>query len=95
MNIRSLQSSDYYTLSPLINDWWGGRNMSDKLPKLFFDHFTNTSLIMEKDGEIIGFLVGFLSQSNSNEAFIHFVESILITENRILPKDCMMFSFMW
>ncbi|AUS87098.1 GNAT family N-acetyltransferase [Lysinibacillus capsici] len=73
MNIRSVQSSDYYTLSPLINEWWGGRNMSDKLPKLFFDHFTNTSLIMEKDGEIIGFLIGFLSQSKTNEAFIHFV----------------------
>lgn len=73
MNIRSVQSSDYYTLFPLINEWWGGRNMSDKLPKLFFDHFTNTSLIMEKDGEIIGFLIGFLSQSKTNEAFIHFV----------------------
>ena len=22
MNIRSVQSSDYYTLSPLINEWW-------------------------------------------------------------------------
>ncbi|MEK5232166.1 GNAT family N-acetyltransferase [Lysinibacillus sp. FSL K6-0232] len=73
MNIRGLQSSDYAILSPLINEWWGGQNMSGKLPKLFFDHFTNTSLIMEDKGEIIGFLVGFLSQSQSNEAFIHFV----------------------
>lgn len=45
MNIRSVQSSDYYTLSPLINEWWGGRNMSDKLPKLI-------KKLIECDGNI-------------------------------------------
>lgn len=30
--------------------------MSNKLPKLFFDHFTNTSFVVEKVGEIVGFL---------------------------------------
>ncbi|MFO1446122.1 GNAT family N-acetyltransferase [Bacillus sp. Bva_UNVM-123] len=73
MKIRSVKGSDYYTVSPLINEWWGGRNMSDMLPKLFFDHFTNTSFIAEKEGELIGFLIGFLSQSKPNEAYIHFV----------------------
>lgn len=73
MKIRSVKGSDYYKVSPLINEWWGGRNMSDMLPKLFFDHFTNTSFIAEKEGELIGFLIGFLSQSKPNEAYIHFV----------------------
>ncbi|KKI92865.1 hypothetical protein WQ54_06680 [Bacillus sp. SA1-12] len=73
MKIRSVRGSDYYAISPLINVWWGGRQMSDKLPKLFFDHFTNTSFVAEKDGEIIGFLIGFLSQSHPHEAYIHFV----------------------
>jgi ribosomal protein S18 acetylase RimI-like enzyme len=73
MEIRSVKGSDYYVISPLINEWWGGRNMSDMLPKLFFDHFTNTSFIAEKEGEIVGFLIGFLSQTHSNEAYIHFV----------------------
>lgn len=73
MIIRLVKSSDYYTLSPLINEWWGGRNMADMLPKLFFDHFTNTSFIAEKNGEIVGFLIGFLSQSQLNESYIHFV----------------------
>ena len=95
MNIRSVQSSDYYTLSPLINEWWGGRNMSDKLPKLFFDHFTNTSLIMEKDGEIIGFLIGFYRSPKQMKRLSILLGSILITENRILQKDYMMYSFMW
>lgn len=73
MEIRSVKGSDYYVISPLINEWWGGRNMSDKLPKLFFDHFSQTSFIAEKDGKLVGFLIGFLSQSYSNEAYIHFV----------------------
>lgn len=73
MKIRSVKGSDYYIISLLINEWWGGRNMSDMLPKLFFDHFTDTSLIAEKDGEILGFLIGFLSQSLTDESYIHFV----------------------
>ncbi|KQL21183.1 GNAT family N-acetyltransferase [Cytobacillus solani] len=73
MKIRLVKGSDYYVISPLINKWWGGRQMSDMLPKLFFDHFTNTSFVVEKEGEIVGFLIGFLSQSYSNEAYIHFI----------------------
>lgn len=73
MEIRFVESSDYYILSPLINKWWGGRQMADMLPKLFFDHFNNTSFIAEEDGEIVGFLIGFLSQTHSDEAYIHFV----------------------
>ncbi|WP_221568909.1 GNAT family N-acetyltransferase [Alkalihalobacillus sp. TS-13] len=73
MDIRCVKSSDYYVLSPLINEWWGGREMSDMLPKLFFDHFNNSSFIAEENGKIIGFLIGFMSQSNENEAYIHFV----------------------
>jgi ribosomal protein S18 acetylase RimI-like enzyme len=73
MIIRSAISEDYYKISPLLNDWWGGRQMTDMLPKLFFDHFNNTSFISEQDGQIVGFLIGFLSQSKPEEAYIHFV----------------------
>lgn len=47
--------------------------MADMLPKLFFDHFTSTSFIAEEGGKTIGFLIGFLSQSHADEAYIHFV----------------------
>ncbi|UZD46244.1 GNAT family N-acetyltransferase [Peribacillus frigoritolerans] len=73
MEIRSVKGSDYYAISPLINEWWGGRQMSDMLPKLFFDHFTNTSFKAEKEGNIVGFLIGILSQSQPGEAYIHFI----------------------
>ncbi|WP_371068539.1 N-acetyltransferase family protein [Sediminibacillus sp. JSM 1682029] len=73
MHIRNVRSQDYEKISPLINQWWGGRNMEEKLPKLFFVHFQPTSFIVEEDGVIIAFLIGFLSQTNTEEAYIHFV----------------------
>ena len=45
------------------------------LPKLFLDHFHDTSLVAQKDGQMIGFLIGFLSPSPKlqNEAYVHFM----------------------
>ncbi|TCP29384.1 ribosomal protein S18 acetylase RimI-like enzyme [Scopulibacillus darangshiensis] len=72
MKIRTVKASDYNDIIPVINDWWSGRQMADMLPKLFFVHFSNTSFIAEQDGKIIGFLIGFLSQTYQQEAYIHF-----------------------
>lgn len=47
--------------------------MRDMLPKLFFTHFRDTSFIAEQNGDIVGFLNGFFSQSFPDEAYIHFV----------------------
>ena len=47
--------------------------MVDMLPKLFFVHFRDTSFVAERDGELAGFLVGFLSQSEPDAAYVHFV----------------------
>ncbi|WP_433750594.1 N-acetyltransferase family protein [Falsibacillus pallidus] len=73
MEIRHVESSDYNVILPVLNDWWGGRQMADMLPRLFFEHFSYTSFIIEEDNQIIGFLIGFLSQSKQDEAYIHFV----------------------
>lgn len=71
--IRNAKEQDYAKIITVINDWWGGRQMSDMLPKLFFVHFQPTSFVVEAEGEIIAFLIGFLSQTNPEEAYIHFV----------------------
>jgi predicted GNAT superfamily acetyltransferase len=72
MHIRNLRPSDYQRIISVLNEWWGGRRMSDMLPKLFFVHFTTTSFVAEENGSIVGFIVGFLSQSKPEEAYIHF-----------------------
>ena len=56
-----------------VNVWWGGREMAPSLPQLFFLHFEGTSFVAEDGGELVGFLCGFLSQTNEDEAYIHFV----------------------
>ena len=44
------------------------------LPKLFFIHFEGTSFVAEDpEGDLLGFVCGFLSQTNLDEAYIHFV----------------------
>jgi ribosomal protein S18 acetylase RimI-like enzyme len=73
VTVRPLRLSDHAAVITVIDDWWGGRRMADMLPRLFFEHFTDTSFAAERDGELAGFLVGFLSQSRPAEAYIHFV----------------------
>ena len=47
--------------------------MAEMLPRLFFVHFRDTSFVAERDGELAGFLVGFLSPARREEAYVHFV----------------------
>lgn len=47
--------------------------MANMLPKLFFVHFRPTSFVAEHDGLIVGFVVGFVSRTFPEEAYIHFV----------------------
>jgi ribosomal protein S18 acetylase RimI-like enzyme len=74
VTIRHAQPSDYARVIQHVNAWWGGREMSPMLPKLFFLHFEGTSFVAEReDATIAGFLIGFLSQTSPDEAYVHFV----------------------
>lgn len=71
--VRNGQPKDYETIIGVLPLWWNGRNLTHMIMKLFFYHFQDTIYIAEKDGEMVGFLIGFLSQSNPNEGYIHFM----------------------
>ncbi|WP_181538213.1 GNAT family N-acetyltransferase [[Anoxybacillus] calidus] len=73
MLIRHVSPEDYHNIIHVLNDWWGGRQMADMLPKLFFIHFQETSFVALAQDQIIGFLVGFVSQTYPDEAYIHFI----------------------
>jgi ribosomal protein S18 acetylase RimI-like enzyme len=73
MNIRCIHELDYFQIVSVVNDWWGGREVAHLLPRLFFEHFQNTSFVIEEKDELIAFLVGFVSQAQPNEAYVHFV----------------------
>jgi ribosomal protein S18 acetylase RimI-like enzyme len=72
--IRHATPSDYGRVIQHVNAWWGGREMTPMLPQLFFLHFEGTSFVAEdEEGMLVGFLIGFLSQTDPEEAYIHFV----------------------
>ncbi|MGL6279984.1 MAG: GNAT family N-acetyltransferase [Gaiella sp.] len=72
--IRHAQPADYGRVIGRVNAWWGGREMAPVLPKLFFVHFEGTSFVVDDDeGQLAAFLIGFLSQTEADEAYIHFV----------------------
>lgn len=73
MRWRNIREEDFIPIISVMNDWWGGRQMADKLPKLFFQHFQDTSLVVLDNDQIVAFLVGFVSQTRPDEAYIHFV----------------------
>jgi ribosomal protein S18 acetylase RimI-like enzyme len=72
--IRHAEPADYGRVIQYVNVWWRGREMAPLLPKLFFLHFEGTSFVAEReDGALAGFLVGFLSQTDPKEAYVHFI----------------------
>jgi GNAT superfamily N-acetyltransferase len=70
--IRHSLPGDHPRIIGVLKEWWGGRDLTWMLPRLFLIHFCDTSLIVEKDEELIAFLIGFLSQTHPNEGYIHF-----------------------
>jgi GNAT superfamily N-acetyltransferase len=55
-----------------VDSWWG-KNVSNQLHKLFFIHFQQTCFVYEENDLLLGFLIGFISQTNKNEAYIHYI----------------------
>ncbi|MFI1200259.1 GNAT family N-acetyltransferase [Streptomyces sp. NPDC020883] len=68
---RRVKPEDFDAIVGVVDEWWG-RPASRDLTRVFVDHFFATSLIAERDGRLAGFVIGFLSPSKSDEAYIHF-----------------------
>jgi len=74
MEIRHAEPADYGRVIGRVNAWWGGRDMAPMLPRLFFVHFEGTSYVVDDgEGQLAAFLIGFLSQTDPKEAYIHFM----------------------
>jgi ribosomal protein S18 acetylase RimI-like enzyme len=73
MQYRNTEESDYEYVIERLNLWWGGRNMADMLPRLFFTYFRDSSYICFDGNRIVGFLVGFVSDAVKETGYVHFV----------------------
>lgn len=72
MYIRHLTKSDFDYLLTVIDNWWGWPT-SFKFHPVYLYQFGNTAFVMEDNGKVVGFLVGFISQTDPQEAYIHLV----------------------
>jgi GNAT superfamily N-acetyltransferase len=72
LEMRNSEPSDHQKIINVLKEWWGGRDLTWMLPKLFLIHFNNTSFVIEKRDELIAFLIGFLSPARPKEGYIHF-----------------------
>jgi ribosomal protein S18 acetylase RimI-like enzyme len=74
ITFRRPTEDDYVPIVRVVDDWWGGRNLSQLLPRLWLQHFTGTSWLAEgPDAKIAGFLVGFLSPDHHDTAYCHMI----------------------
>ncbi|NUT43003.1 MAG: GNAT family N-acetyltransferase [Thermoactinospora sp.] len=71
-HLRPATPDDYDRIITVVDDWWG-RPISPSLPRLFLDHFHRTSLVAEDNDGLAGFLIGLLSPSLPDVAYIHFI----------------------
>ncbi len=70
--IRKADPADYHRVTSVMPEWWNGRDLSSAALKIFFIHFHETTFIAEIDKSLVGFLIGFFSQSRREEGYIHF-----------------------
>ncbi|MEU0842005.1 GNAT family N-acetyltransferase [Streptomyces sp. NPDC005962] len=69
---RIARPEDYDAIVAVVDTWWG-KPVTGLLNRLHLNHFYDTSLIAEgENGELAGFVIGFLSPSRPGEAYIHF-----------------------
>ncbi|MGD1221966.1 N-acetyltransferase family protein [Streptomyces krungchingensis] len=81
LTARHPAEEDHARVLGVLDAWWGGLKgpagaleRALLLPRLYFQHFTTTGFLVERDGgEVAAFLVGFLSQTESDAAYVHFV----------------------
>ncbi len=72
-SLRHPTVDDHLSLVRVLDDWWG-RPTRHRLPRLWFEHFTGTSLLAEDDeGRRIGFVTGVGSPDRPDEAYLHLV----------------------
>lgn len=63
--------ADYDAVAAVIDQWWG-RPVLAALPRLFFDLFHRTSLLVDGPDGPAAFLVGIFSPADPSRAYIHF-----------------------
>jgi GNAT superfamily N-acetyltransferase len=72
MKIEKCSIEDFYEITSDITDFWGSdRTLHLHQPFLVYE-FGNTAFVVREDGQVIAYLFGFFSQTES-VAYIHLI----------------------
>lgn len=72
MKTRGVTQGDLQQIVSVIDQWWGGPTSALAHP-LFFYELGRHALVVEEDGRMVGFLLGFMSDAVPPVGYIHLV----------------------
>jgi ribosomal protein S18 acetylase RimI-like enzyme len=72
MLIRGIKKSDYDYIVAVLDRWWGGPS-GERAHPIFFYELGEQALIAEENGEVAGFLLGFVAPTTPPIAYVHLV----------------------
>jgi ribosomal protein S18 acetylase RimI-like enzyme len=73
IGIRPFTEDDYEFVASNLESWGGSATVKYFVLRRFIDHFCDTCFVAEVNGEIAGYLIGWLSQTQPDDAFINSV----------------------
>jgi len=71
MQTRPLIKQDYDEVVRVIDEWWGGPSTALAHP-IFFYELGRLARVVESDGQLVGFLLGFISP-DTGDGYVHLV----------------------
>ena len=72
VRLRNPSEADHPAVVAVLDEWWGGRRVRHRLPRLWFRHFAATSWLAElPGGALVGVVVGLLSPEQAGEAQLY------------------------
>lgn len=72
IHIRGLEKPDFDHLVSVLDRWWGGPAGQHAHP-VFYYELGEHARVAEYDGEIVGFLLGFITGGSEPVGYIHLV----------------------
>jgi GNAT superfamily N-acetyltransferase len=70
--VRTIQKADFDRIVEVIDHWWGGPISTFAHP-IFFYELGRNAMIVEDDGEMVGFLLGFIALEPPPTGYVHLV----------------------
>lgn len=72
MQIRGISKADFDYVASVLDRWWGGPS-GERAHPVFFYELGKDALIAEEEGQVVGFLLGFVAPTTPPTGYVHLV----------------------